>query len=83
MPDFFNEIMKKTAGVAPQPPCGREGGRAKQRPGELTIQATLTQMQIGELTHPICAPFASPKSSPKERTLNSNVKEPSPLERTG
>jgi hypothetical protein len=34
MPDFFNEIMKKTAGVAPQPPCGREGGQAKQRPGE-------------------------------------------------
>jgi len=25
MPDFFNEIMKITAGVAPQPPSGKEG----------------------------------------------------------
>gem|GEM_PF-4746994 len=25
MPDFFNEIMKITAGVAPQPPSRREG----------------------------------------------------------
>jgi hypothetical protein len=31
--------------------CGREGGRAKQRPGELT-RRTLPPMHRGEFTHP-------------------------------
>jgi hypothetical protein len=39
--------------------CGREGGRAKQRPGEST-RRTLPLMHGGEFTHPGFASLSDP-----------------------
>jgi len=38
----------------------REGGRAKQRPGELTNEAILALMHGGESTHPVFASLDHP-----------------------
>jgi len=47
--------------------CKREGGRAKQRPGESTIQAALAQIPGAQLTHPECAALFDPLFGKPER----------------
>jgi len=47
--------------------CHREGGRAKQRPGEEIIEAALTQMHGAQFTHPDGATLVDPLSGEPER----------------
>ena len=47
---------------------GREGGRAKQRPGESTNEAISAQMHVG-VTHPSIASLAEPLFCKQEKRV--------------
>jgi len=47
--------------------CKREGGLAKLRPGESTIQVELAQIPGEQFTHPECAALFDPLSGKPER----------------
>jgi hypothetical protein len=58
--------------------CKREGGRAKQRPGESTIGAISTSMHGAYFTHPIYATLDDPLSAcgakrVKKQLLNKSI----------
>jgi hypothetical protein len=46
MPDFFNEIMKKTAGVAPQPPSKKEGEKSFKKFTKLVEYLTIMHVTL-------------------------------------